>query len=128
LNGDELLKTFRRLRSQPGAISENAADEMILAGIVDVRNAVADVNVKVSNLAVDMTTLRENEIAHLAADVKTLKKNWHDNPSLLYLLRYKTTTTIRAMLLISAIVIFGLLAIWFSPMDFQAALLKFFAY
>lgn len=123
MNGDELLETFRKLRSQPGAISDHAADEMILAGIVDVRNAVAEVSGKVGKVSREVKKLKENDIAHLSADVKDLKKNWEENPSLLYLLRYKTTATIRLLLVVSAIVVFGLLTIWFNP-DFQTALLE----
>ncbi|KKL70634.1 hypothetical protein LCGC14_2102990, partial [marine sediment metagenome] len=64
------------------------------------------------------------EIAHLATDVQELKKNWTDDPSILYLLRYKTTKTIRALLVISVVLVFTLLTIWFSP-AFQGALLDF---
>lgn len=125
LNGDELFDTFRKLHStNPEAISEHATSEMILAGIVDAREAIAGIDGKVDDLAEEMQTLRTNEIAHLSTDVQELKKNWTDNPSILYLLRYKTTKTIRALLVISVVLVFTLLTIWFSP-AFQGALLDF---
>ena len=124
LNGDELLETFRKLSSQPGAISDHATDAMILAGIVDVRDAIKGVSDDVGELAGEMHTLKTNEIAHLTADVKELKKNWDDNPSIIYLLRYKTTATVRALLVISVIVVFVLLSVWFNS-DFQHAILDF---
>ena len=114
LNGDELLETFRKLRSQPGAISDVAADEMILAGIVDTRNAVARVADQVGCVDKKLTILKENEIAHLALDIKEIKKEWKENPSLLYLLRYKTTKTVRILLIISVVVVFALMTIWFN--------------
>ncbi|KKM64580.1 hypothetical protein LCGC14_1499950 [marine sediment metagenome] len=114
LNGDELLETFRKLRSQPGAISDVAADEMILAGIVDTRNAVARVADQVGCVDKKLTVLKENEIAHLALDIKEIKKEWKENPSLLYLLRYKTTKTVRILLIISVVVVFALMTIWFN--------------
>ncbi len=125
LNGDELFDTFRKLHAtDPEAISEHATSEMILAGIVDVRDAVAGVNDKVDGLTQEMTALKNNEIAHLSTDVRELKKNWADNPSILFLLRYKTTKTIRALLVISVVLVFTLLTIWFNP-TFQGALLDF---
>lgn len=124
LNGDELLETFRKLSSQPGAISDHATDAMILAGIVDVRDAVAGVSDDVGVLAGEMKELKDNEIAHLSADVTELKKNWADNPSLLYLLRYKTTATVKVLLVIAVIIVFSLLTVWFNP-QFQIALLEF---
>lgn len=125
LNGDELFDTFRKLHAtNPEAISEHATSEMILAGIVDVRDAVEGVSEDVGDLAGEMKSLKDNEIAHLSADVNTLKKNWKDNPSLLYLLRYQTTATVRALLVISVVVVFVLLTIWFNS-DFQYALLEF---
>ena len=114
MNGDELLETFRKLRSQPGAISDVAADEMILAGIVDTRNAVARVADQVGCVDKKLTVLKENEIAHLALDIKEIKKEWKENPSLLYLLRYKTTKTVRILLIISVVVVFALMTIWFN--------------
>ncbi len=114
MNGDELLETFRKLRSQPGAISDVAADEMILAGIIDTRNAVAKVADKVDCIDGKLTELKDNEIAHLATDIKEIKKEWKENPSLLYLLRYKTTKTVRILLIISVVVVFALMTIWFN--------------
>jgi hypothetical protein len=114
LNGDELLETFRKLRSQPGAISDVAADEMILAGIIDTRNAVGRVANQVDCVDKKLTTLKENEIAHLSLDIKEIKKEWKENPSLLYLLRYKTTKTVRILLIISVVVVFALMTIWFN--------------
>jgi hypothetical protein len=114
LNGDELLETFRKLRSQPGAISEEAADEMILAGIIDVRNAVGKVSDKVDCIDGKITELKENEIAHLTLDVSEIKREWKENPSLIYLLRYKTTKTVRALLIISVVVVFVLMTVWFN--------------
>ena len=124
LNGDELLETFRKLSSQPGAISDHATDAMILAGIVDVRDAIKGVSDDVGELAGEMHTLKTNEIAHLTADVKELKKNWDDNPSIIYLLRYKTTSTIKVLLVIAVVVVFTLMSIWFNP-SLGAALLEF---
>ncbi len=125
MNGDELFDTFRKLHAtDPEAISEHATSEMILAGIVDVRDAVAGVNSKVDDLTQEMTALKNNEISHLSTDVRELKKNWADNPSILFLLRYKTTKTIRALLVIALIAGFTLLTIWFNP-AFQSALLDF---
>lgn len=114
MNGDELLETFRKLRSQPGAISDVAADEMILAGIIDTRNAVGRVANQVDCVDKKLTTLKENEIAHLSLDIKEIKKEWKENPSLLYLLRYKTTKTVRILLIISVVVVFALMTIWFN--------------
>ncbi len=124
LNGDELFDTIRRLHKDPEAISEHATSEMILAGIVDVREVVAGIDGKVDDLAEEMKTLKENEIAHLSADVNELKKNWDDNPSLLYLLRYKTTSTIKVLLVIAVVVVFALMTVWFNP-AFQQSLLEF---
>lgn len=114
LNGDELLETFRKLLSKPEAISEEATNEMIFAGIFDTRNAVGRIDDKVDCIDSKLTELKENEIAHLILDVKDIKKELKENPSLLYLLRYKTTKTVRILLIVSVIVVFTLMTIWFN--------------
>lgn len=106
MNGDELLQTVRRIVEETDDMPTKATLEMTFAAIVDTRRGVSNLNVKLGEVKEEVQRIRENDLPHLADTINDVDKRFTENPSLLWLFRYKTSKTVKWFLgILSATII-----------------------
>jgi len=94
-NDDELLNTFRRIVEEDDSLPIKVTLEMVFAALVDTRRGVSKSNNKIDLLCGELRIIRENELPHLADNIKEIDKRFKENPSILWLLRNKTSKTVK---------------------------------
>jgi hypothetical protein len=93
--GDELLKSIRQMAKE-GKLPDEITPELTFAAIMDTNN-------KVYETAETVEKIKSNDLPHIEAKVDALASIQEENPSLVWLFRYKTTRTIRIALLLLAV-------------------------
>jgi len=106
MNGDELLTTFRRIVEETDDMPTKATLEMTFAAIVDTRRGVMKLNGKVDEVKNEVRCIRENDLPHMNNSIEEIDKRFKENPSLIWLFRYKTNKTVRfCIAILTAIII-----------------------
>jgi len=106
MNGDELLQTFRRIVEETDDMPTKATLEMTFAAIVDTRRGVGKLNGKIDEVKEEVHRIRENDLPHLASTINDVDRRFTENPSLLWLFRYRTSKTVKWFIgILSAVII-----------------------
>jgi hypothetical protein len=87
---DELFTTVRQL-AKDGKIPDEITPEITFALIADTHVMVSDIN---------------GTVKGVKGDVDKLKREWEENPSLIYLLRNKTSKTVKTLFTIFLAIVF----------------------
>jgi len=115
MNHDELLQTFRSILEKKIDLPQDATNELILAAIVDTRMGVSDVMDKMNTVCDEVKIIRENDIPHILSDIEAIDTRFKKNPSLLWLLRYQTSKTVKYLIGVITFIIIALYLIATVP-------------
>lgn len=91
--------------AEEGKLPEEVTPELTFAAIMDTNAQVREVGEVVQEI-------KTNDLPHIEAKVDTITQRVEENPSLVWLLRYKTSKTVRVLLAIALAIVAA--SIWAS--------------
>lgn len=105
VSDNEMLETFRHIVEGNADLPVEVTHKMTFAAIVDTRRGVMKLNGKIDEVKEEVHRIRENDLPHMNANINEIDKRFKENPSILWLFRYKTTKTVKCCIAILSMII-----------------------
>lgn len=106
---DKLLDSIRRMAKE-GKLDAEVTPELTFTAIMDTNMLVRKQTEKLEQVEKKVDTIKNNDLPHIIRKVDQIKNTFNENPSLVWLLRYRTSKTVKVLFAIAfALVAIGLL-------------------
>ncbi len=106
---DKLLDSIRRM-AREGKLDAEVTPELTFAAIMDTNIHVRESSEKIDDLDKKVEDIKTNDLRHMEGKIDKLSTTFKENPSLLWLLRYRTSKTVKILTTIAlALIAIGLL-------------------
>jgi len=97
--------------AKEGKLDTEVTPELTFAAIMDTNIKTRENAEKLTELDKKVEDIKANDLRHIEAKVDKINDTFYENPSLVWLLRYRTSKTVRILSTIAlALVALGLLA------------------
>jgi len=100
-NGDEFIKTFRRILEKKEGFPQDVTNELVFAAIVDSRTVIAEArtaigrcSARIEDIFTEVKEIRENDLVHIEKRVGEIDKRYTENAPLIWLMRFQTRKTL----------------------------------
>ncbi len=107
---DKLLESIRRM-AREGKLDAEVTPELTFAAIMDNNIRAREHAEKLEELDKKVELIKANDLRHIDSKLDELNDLFYENPSLTWLLRYRTSRTVKVLSTIAlALIVIGLLA------------------
>lgn len=106
---DKLLESIRRMAKE-GKLDAEVTPELTFAAIMDTNIQTRDNSEKLEGLDKKIDDIKTNDLPHIQSRITEIARTQNENPSLLWLLRFRTSKTVKVLLMIAlALIVIGFL-------------------
>jgi hypothetical protein len=94
---DQLLESIRRM-AREGKLPDEVTPELTFAAIMDTNIRSKRTNERLDEIDKTVKRITLNDLPHISHKIDDIKKTFDENPSLIWLMRYRTPKTLKTLI------------------------------